>query len=335
MLPDFLERRGVSSNYIFARAGLRGSRDVTPNRIVARAQICALLNESSRILGDELVGPNIVRDKIDPNRLGLTGRALLQGPTIYESLRGHARLMPTLQSNVRLGLKVRGDKAYWFLNYHDSDPDGVGVLVEGAIAFVIEVIRHFIGPDWLPDYVLFPHQPRTSIERYETLFGAPVRFRRGLESVVAFDSSILTAGTFSGARPRSSYLLSGRDLEEGVPFEELTDEPASPDQFIDAVSCVVDGMLMAADVSMARTASALGYAPRTLQRLLSKTGTSFEAIADSRRRARSADLLADATLSVAEIAMAVGYSDTAHFIRAFHRWHSKTPIEFRRGPVQD
>ena len=283
-------------------------------------------------MGDPLAGPNIVYGGINPARLGLTGQALFHGPTIYESLRAHARLMPTLQSNVQLGLKVRGDKAYWFLNFVGSDPDAMGVLTEGAITLVLEVIRHVVGAHWSPDYIEFSHQPRTTIDRYETRLRAPVRFRRGPASAIVLDSSILAVGAIACTRWRSSFLLlSEPNVYDASMFAEVVDLPRSPDQLIDSISCIVDGMLMAAEVSMPRTSAALGYPPRTLQRALSAVGTSFEAIVDDRRRSRSIELLADPNLCVADVAMAVGYSDTAHFIRAFRRWHCKSPTEYRRS----
>jgi len=71
--------------------------------------------------------------------------------------------------------------------------------------------------------------------------------------------------------------------------------------------------------------------PRTLQRRLARTGTSFDALrADARKRA--AELyLSDATLSVTEVAYLLGYSEPTGFHRAFRRWHGTTPEAFRRN----
>ena len=40
-------------------------------------------------------------------------------------------------------------------------------------------------------------------------------------------------------------------------------------------------------------------------------------------------LLQDAGIKITEIALDVGYSDAAHFNRAFRRWAGITPREFR------
>jgi hypothetical protein len=176
MLPRFLERRGASPAYVFSRAGLSDPTNLSPTRIVTRSQIRELLDETARVVGDPLAGPHIVYDGIDPSKLGLTGRALLYGPTIYDCLRGHARHMPALQSNVYLDLKVEGNRAYWSLDFVGADPNGMAVLAEGAITLVLQIIRRTLGSRWSPICVQFPHRPRTSIDRYESLLEAPVRF---------------------------------------------------------------------------------------------------------------------------------------------------------------
>jgi AraC-like DNA-binding protein len=328
MLPRFLERRGASSAYVFSRAGLKDPMDLAPTRIVTRAQISELLGETAHVLGDPLAGPHIVFDGIDPIRLGLTGRALLAGPTIYECLLGHARHMPALQSNVRLDLKVQANKAYWSLDFVGADPERMWVLAEGAITLVLQIIRRTLGSRWSPICVHFPHRPRTSIDRYECLFETQVRFGRGRASVVIFDAQTLARRALPSGS--SEYLPIDGNSAGSDDAEALSDPLYSSDQLVDVVSNVIDGMLMTSDVGLPRAARVLGYPPRTLQRTLARIGTSFEAIVEARRRALATDLLNDSSLSVANIAMAVGYSDSAHFIRAFHRWNRETPTEFRR-----
>ncbi|MCC6646630.1 MAG: AraC family transcriptional regulator [Polyangiaceae bacterium] len=78
-------------------------------------------------------------------------------------------------------------------------------------------------------------------------------------------------------------------------------------------------------------AAALHASPRTLERHLAAHGTTFSALLDTYRRERALLLADDRTLSVAEIAWRVGYSDVANFTRAFRRWTGRTPGAYRRG----
>jgi AraC-like DNA-binding protein len=89
--------------------------------------------------------------------------------------------------------------------------------------------------------------------------------------------------------------------------------------------------MTAGETSIDAVARRLITAPRTLQRRLAQTGTSFDALRDDVRK-RAAELyLSDATLSITEIAYLLGYSEPTGFHRAFRRWHGTTPEAFRRN----
>lgn len=74
----------------------------------------------------------------------------------------------------------------------------------------------------------------------------------------------------------------------------------------------------------------LGVSQRTIQRRMRKNGRSFRITREGQRQERAKHLLATTPLSVAEIALAVGFSGPAAFCRAFRRWFATTPLAFRR-----
>ena len=76
-------------------------------------------------------------------------------------------------------------------------------------------------------------------------------------------------------------------------------------------------------------AASLQMNARTLQRRLAEAGTSYKRIIDEVRLDAACRLLGDRTLTLAEIATALGYSHPAHFTRAFTRWTGMTPRAFR------
>lgn len=72
----------------------------------------------------------------------------------------------------------------------------------------------------------------------------------------------------------------------------------------------------------------MGMSRRTLQRWLERWGVPFEAMVDEARRERALGLMAAGNHALVEIAFLVGYSDQAHFGRAFRRWTGETPRGF-------
>lgn len=77
-------------------------------------------------------------------------------------------------------------------------------------------------------------------------------------------------------------------------------------------------------------AAALGMSSRTLRRRLDEEGTSYQAIKDNLRREHAARLLEKTSLSIAEIADRVGFSDASAFHRSFRKWTGLAPGDYRR-----
>jgi len=70
--------------------------------------------------------------------------------------------------------------------------------------------------------------------------------------------------------------------------------------------------------------------PRTLQRRLTDNGLKFNELISEAKFGHAKDKLRDIQSPISEIAESLGYSDSAHFTRAFHRWSGVSPSEFRK-----
>lgn len=88
---------------------------------------------------------------------------------------------------------------------------------------------------------------------------------------------------------------------------------------------------MAAGATLEQTASHLGMSPRTLRRRLTELGTSYQMLIEQLRRGRAVELLLRTTLSVEQIAEALGYQDPSNFGRAFRRWTGLSPRQYREA----
>lgn len=84
-------------------------------------------------------------------------------------------------------------------------------------------------------------------------------------------------------------------------------------------------------------AASLSMGVRTLQRRLARDSLTYRELVERCRRQLAEDQLRATAVSVAEISQRLGYSDPAHFVRAFRRWTGRTPTGFRSqaasGPV--
>ena len=79
-----------------------------------------------------------------------------------------------------------------------------------------------------------------------------------------------------------------------------------------------------------RVADGMRMSIRTLQRYLREEGTTFRRVVARARVNAAQRLLGDPARKIVDVALDLGYSDQAHFTRAFVRWIGVTPGEFRR-----
>ena len=72
-----------------------------------------------------------------------------------------------------------------------------------------------------------------------------------------------------------------------------------------------------------------GVGTRALQIEISQLGTTYSDLVQQVRLESSIDMLENSAINVTDIAYEFGYSDPAHFARAFRRWTCMTPLEYR------
>lgn len=324
MLPAVAEHRGLPLDDLLARAGLARDALSQIGLVAARSQVCSLLNELSRRSGEATIGLDLAASA-DPAKLGLSGRALFGGRTLRECLILHARHMPTLQGGVRMGLDESDGRAHWRHALASSDAAHAGVLNEGIAAFVLTALRAIAGADGGDAQITLPHRPRASSRSYEEKLGAGVSFGNGVGLSVSFNAEWLD---------RPNPFLAGPRLAE-EPGEAIVDsQDWNQDAMLTmALERIFSSAALAGTLSLLDASRSLGIAPRSLQRRLLASGTSFEALVDAWRRSLARAQLGDPALPVGTISRSLGYSDPAHFVRAFRRWEGITPLAYRQAAL--
>lgn len=78
--------------------------------------------------------------------------------------------------------------------------------------------------------------------------------------------------------------------------------------------------------TLGEVARAMHVSPRSLQRRIrQERDCTFQGLVDEVRIKLCAKLLSDGQRSVEQVGYLAGYSDTTSFIRAYRRWHGRTP----------
>ena len=88
-------------------------------------------------------------------------------------------------------------------------------------------------------------------------------------------------------------------------------------------------------IEQERIAREIGMSSRTMRRKLAEEGSSFQEVLDEcRMRQALFEFRTRPDLSIAEIALRLGYAEHSNFTRAFHRWSGVSPQAYRAQMMQ-
>jgi AraC-like DNA-binding protein len=180
--------------------------------------------------------------------------------------------------------------------------------------FLIHIVRQFAGPDWVPETMAF--EPRYTPSLDTQSFWPNTRFLSG---------------------QRASWIdvpvgyLSLPNLGNGMPPDAPDDEAGpSSSEMIGTLKLMLPSYLDEGVPSIAEVAEMAGISVRSFQRKLSNVGLTYSGLLDTVRFENAVRLLRDTDSKIIDVAFSSGYTDPAHFTRAFRRISGVTPREFRR-----
>ena len=121
-----------------------------------------------------------------------------------------------------------------------------------------------------------------------------------------------------------------RDLAIQFPRSPWPAGRSAPDGLGHVVQGIVTALLRDGYPDLRSVAKSIGLSARTLQRRLSEEGVTYARVVAQARLEIAQRMLDDPARRVIEVALDLGYSDQAHFGRAFARWTGLAPRQFRR-----
>ncbi|UCE89016.1 MAG: AraC family transcriptional regulator ligand-binding domain-containing protein [Pseudomonadota bacterium] len=255
--------------------------------------------------------------------LGRLGTLLESSPTLLHALETFCRQCNHESSHVSFSLaQDRG--ALWFCHRGSFDDrvEGFDQVHLYVLTLMTAVVRWFTGSGWQP------HTARLAAN------GLPMHKVRSFLP----DSQWQTAGEITAIRIEPSELgLAPQTRRTACATandgSELVDLPQPPDDFVGSLRQSLAPYLRDGALDIALAADVIGISVRTLQRRLAELDISYKNVLDQARFEAALPLLGDPGVRLTDIAFDLGYSDPAHFTRAFRRMAGVSPWEYRRQQV--
>ncbi len=316
LLYDYLHARGIDAARILGEAAPdAGGTD--PGRYpVTRWR--RLLERAATRLADPDFGLTLGQT-IDPQHFGLMGYVLLSCGTLGGALQRLYQYQRLVYDVSPMRMHAQGSDITLEWGTESGRP---GRLVdETAITALVQFARNLTGSAAAIKHVHFVNEPPRDIASYRAYFGGEVLFEQDATRV-SLPSSMLQLPL---RKPDAGLLAMLEDQARAL----MGSLPANND-LEHLVRRTVAALSREGDISLERTAKKLNMSSRTLHRRLAPSGQNFRALRDDARRRLAEEYLKTPGVSIAEVALLLGYSEQSAFTRAFGRWTGQSPRQFQK-----
>ncbi len=317
---DYAESAGVAPSVLLEAAGIDPALMAAPGLRIPAAGYLRLLDAAEALTGDANVGLH-AGAQFRPRHYAEMGYVVLTTPTVrdailqgirYEVLAndiGHTRLIETPQATCMTWEPTHGP-----LSRHAH---------ELHMATWTCFARWLLGDGVFALRVEFPHPAPANCRDHEAVFGCPVIFNAGRHAM-HLDPALLARPSMQADTEMQAQMT--RIAEAQL---RLVADAASGDEIAQARAFISAG-LQQGELPIAAVAAHLKLPVRTLQRRLQAQGMSYSGLVDGVRRTLAEQYLADPDISLAQLAMRLGFSEQSAFTHAFKRWTQETPNAWRR-----
>ena len=249
------------------------------------------------------------------------GEKLCQALDISSALNKFCRLVSShnTEANFRL---ITDDNNAWFCKRGiRSAASGHSHVEQQTVIFMILLVRMITGSSYRPCIVHLKSNSLPGVEGCKILAGSKIHISQAVTAIsipkILFNKPLLNRSSARVDQNSKSHNVS-HGLNEPQNFT------SSLTKVINSYSNFCDSFFDIETIS-----EIIGIKPRTLQRRLAQEGKTYSRLIDEIRFTTAIPLLKETDIKLIDIAFDLGYSDPAHFTRAFHRWMGISPSSYR------
>lgn len=184
------------------------------------------------------------------------------------------------------------------------------------ITSMIQLVQLAAGAAWRPETICLIMPKTEAVDACPLLTQSEIRFSQPV-STISIPADLL-------------QLPVHIDIPERIKTENNKQANLNI-EFTKSIRQIINTYTLTKNISIEEVASITDMSVRTLQRRLTDCGLKFSELLNQARFDHAKEKLQDTQMPIIDIAKSLGYSDPAHFTRAFHRWSGVSPTEYRQG----
>jgi AraC-like DNA-binding protein len=302
-IPGYLREQGISPVEIFRRVGVSPSMLLNANGWIPR-DLCFLLGEQVTAIVDDRFPGAKIGQRYRLTELGAWGSAVTAAPNLRKACAVAANGIGLLHGGSDLHLLTFRRHAQLRFSFRGKLPTNPVQHLLSCLVILRKIALLAGAPEAVSVHLSMPSS--RGADQLEKTHGPALEFGCAHDAIV-IDRDVMN-------QPLSDAVPSNNSVE--------------PAETAGAISALVKQLLPYGHITIDKIAARQRLSIRTLQRRLRDWGFSFEEMVDDIRRTEAIRHLLAGEHSAMEIAFLLGYSDQAHFTRAFRRWTGLSPRQY-------
>ena len=316
----YLREVGANVDEVITRAGLARATLENPDARIDHERWVALLEIGMAATRDPYFGLHAA-EHVSPELDSLPALLIRSASSMADGYAQVKRYLQLAHEGMIVEVRVEGKVARVTLSFQPglAHPRVVSEFVIASWAVLgIQVL----GPDSPPVEARFTHAPPESTTEHERVLGCPAVFAAAATELVVQADSLDAPVESASSLVRALLEDEARRLAERIPSDDTI--------LARSVAWIRGELHVGREPRLSALADHLHMSDRTARRQLGAGGTTFRGLVDDVRREIAEGHLVAGRLSIDEISLLLGFSETVTFRRAFKRWTGRSPSEVRR-----
>ena len=322
LIPLFsaIEKLGYDPSVLLEKRGLSLGA-LNGSAVIDQSLELDIISDAIKLLKDPLLGIK-AGSQVSFTSYGIYAMLLMTAPSFMESLKSGVQFQSLSLLLSQMSLHVLPNHIELRYTLPEASAELRAFIADrdlmGTLTFVKELVQES------EHYILGIGVARPKPEKYML-----AEYKRYIPFDVQFDQVNnwirLSKAIFTMEQKHGNSLA--HQLYRVQAFELLRKFYPDSDDIVAQTKQIIQGY-ESTFPSVPDVAKIFGVSERTYRRKLDKVQTSYRSILDEHKKNRCLNMLASNKVSVNELVDALGYSESASFLRAFKRWTGTTPKRY-------